>query len=257
MRIANIIVIYNQSCSESLTCQTVAQNTVQPDILLVVDNGTQQFSNEEYCNEHGWKYISMCGNAGLSKAYNAALELLRGEADIFVWADDDTSFPPDYFLLLSLYAKGNPGADLFLPVVLSRDRIISPCIAKKYRVMSIEKVQQLVDHDITAINSGLAVRSEIYSSYRYDERLFLDCVDHDFMQWCRQNKKEVCIMERVTLKQTFFSDSRPKRDKALFRQKIFSKDFRRYASKWGNNRVITELQILKRRIHLELTCDRH
>ncbi|MGI6260583.1 MAG: glycosyltransferase [Acutalibacteraceae bacterium] len=258
MKIYVIVVVYNKTCRNSVTCNSLFTTTGNQIYPFIIDNSTSNFGNEAYCAEKGWQYCSMNGNKGLSRAYNRALDLLHPTIeDLIVLADDDTEFPENYFSELIYQAKMRPSAAVFLPIVLSSKRMISPALYGKYRIRAVNAVEELSGRKITAINSGMAVRAEIYQSYRYDERLFLDYIDHDFMQWCRQNKKEVCIMERVTLKQTFFSDSRPKRDKALFRQKIFSKDFRRYASKWGNNRVITELQILKRRIHLELTCDRH
>ncbi|MDD6175931.1 MAG: hypothetical protein PUC59_09275, partial [Firmicutes bacterium] len=147
--------------------------------------------------------------------------------------------------------------EVFLPVVMSGKRMISPALYGKYRVRAVDEPYKLTGRKITAINSGMAVRADIYQSYRYDESLFLDYIDHDFMRWCRQNKKEICIMENVILQQSFFSDSRPKKEQALARYRIFSKDFQIYASKKGNNKFITKLQLLKNRIHLELTCDRH
>lgn len=256
-KISVVLVVYNQSCEESLTCQTILQNTVQPDTVLVMDNSTGDFSNMAFCKAKGWQYHSMSGNQGLSKAYNAALDILDLGGGAVVWADDDTSFPKNYFSELSVYLEKEPEKLLFLPTVFSNNKMISPSIAEKYRVISVGSTKELENRFITAINSGMAVRAEVYSSYRYDERLFLDCIDHDFMRWCRQNKKEICIMENVILQQSFFSDSRPKKKQALIRYRIFSKDFQIYASKKGNNKFITKLQLLKNRIHLELTCDRH
>lgn len=250
-----VVVIYNKSCADSLTCQSIVQ-AEKPPAVWIVDNSTKDYGNAEYCKEHGWRYLSMQGNAGLSKAYNAALAQL-GDADgLVIWADDDTCFPPTYFMQLTDYAQTHPQAALFLPVVRSGERWISPCIAGKYRVHPVESMEQLKGKPITAINSGMAARLLLYQDYRYDENLFLDCIDHDFMRWCRQNDVGIKIMEDVILQQSFFADSRPQRKAALFRRKLFVRDFRTYSRKCGHHRLVTELQLLKGRIRLELTSKR-
>ncbi len=255
-RISVVIVIYNQSCEDSLTCQKILKNTVQPDHVLVIDNSTRDFLNEDFCNFQGWKYHSMNGNAGLSKAYNAALKILKPACDVIVWADDDTDFPENYFSELSVYVEENPEKSLFVPLVFSDSRMISPSIAGKNRVVSVGSANELTNKSLTAINSGLAVRTELYRDYRYDEALFLDCIDHDFMRWCRQQGKEICIMEQVVLHQSFFADSKPKRASAIIRRKIFVHDFRTYSKKCGKNPIVMLFQLLKGRIRLELTCSR-
>lgn len=250
------IVIYNKSCEDSETCRTILRNAQQPDRVLVLDNSTRGFPNADFCEKHGWFFRSMGGNAGLSKAYNTALELLKKSAGLIVWADDDTGFPENYFSVLSACAQAHPESSLFLPVVLSGERRISPSIAGKYRVTAVQSSQELEGRPVTAINSGLAVRGELYrkDGYSYDESIFLDCIDHDFMRWCRLNGKNWFLMEDAVLRQSFFTDSKPERNAALFRRKIFVRDFLTYSRKCGNSRLVTRLQLLKGRIRLELTC---
>lgn len=254
--ISVVIVIYNKSCADSETCRTVLLSAEQPARVLVMDNSTREYPNAAFCAERGWHYRSMGGNAGLSKAYNAALELLKDAHGLVVWADDDTSFPENYFSGLSAFAEENPEKSLFLPVVLSGERRISPSAAGKYRVEPVQTTAELAGRPVTAINSGMAVRLELYQAgYRYDESLFLDCIDHDFMRWCRLNGKDFFVMNGVTLRQRFFIDSRPKRSAALARRKIFVRDFRTYSRKCGSSRLITGLRLLIGRIRLELTCE--
>ena len=227
-----------------------------PDGLLVIDNSTADYGNELYCEKRGWRYHSMKGNAGLAKGYNAAVSLIKEETDLIIWADDDTAFPENYCRELLRLEKENPAAAVFLPFVQSGERYISPCVAGKYRVYPVHSVDELQNRPVTAINSGMAVRASLYDTYRYDETLFLDYVDHDFMRWCRMQKKTFQIMRDVVLKQSFFTDSRPSRKAALSRYKIFSADFRAFSKKCGNNPILTGLQLLKNRLRIEFTCDR-
>jgi len=256
VKISVVIVVYNKSCRDSLTCSTLMQATQRPDYLLIMDNSTEDYGNAQYCEERGWQYYSMKGNAGLAKAYNAAFPLIREKTDLVVWADDDTVFPENYCKELLQSAKAHPDDSVFLPFVQSGARYISPCIAGKYRVYPVQSADELEGKPVTAINSGMAVRASVYDGYRYDETLFLDYIDHDFMRWCRIQKITFHIMQNVILKQSFFSDSKPPRKAALSRYKIFSADFRTYSKKCGNNPIITGLQLLKNRVRIEITCDR-
>ena len=256
MKTCVAIVIYNKACQDSQTCSTIMQAKQTPDYMLIVDNSTADYGNEQYCKSQGWQYYNMKGNAGRTKAYNKAVSLMKEKADLIIWADDDTVFPENYCEELMRLAEGHPEDAVFLPLVKSGERYISPCIAGKYRVYPIEDIDEIKDKPITAINSGMAVRTSLYNTYQYDETLFLDYVDHDFMRWCREHKKTFCIMQNVVLNQNFFTDSKPSRKAALSRYKIFSADFRAYSKKCRNNPIITNLQLLKNRVRVEITCDR-
>ena len=56
--------------------------------IIVVDNSTKDFNNEKETKANNWTYLSMNGNAGLSKAYNRALDYLKDEDGIVIWFDD-------------------------------------------------------------------------------------------------------------------------------------------------------------------------
>lgn len=256
MKIGIIVVVYNHWCGDSQTCKAFQDSTVAPDRILIMDNSTGDYGNEEYCAEQGWLYCSMGGNQGLTKAYNRGLERLKDRVDLVVWADDDTLFPQDYIATLLEYAEKNPQAEVFLPVVKSENYFLSPAIFREEKVFPITSLRDLEGEEMTAINSGMAVRSSVYDSYRYDERIFLDFVDHDFMGWCRANGVNFCIMERMLIQQSFFGDSRPSAKSRRIRARIYSKDYRVFYSKFGRGplrislevlwyRLLTEYQILK------------
>lgn len=244
-KVSVVIVLYNQWCGDSLTCQTIMKNTKLPNQILIVDNSTKNMNNEVYCMEKGWMYHSMQGNAGLSKAYNKAIDVLKGKTDIFVWADDDTEFPDNYFEKLLDYSEKNSMESLFIPIVKSKDQILSPAIFTDRLVLSIKNLDELKGKRITAINSGLAVRMEIYDNFRYDENIFLDYVDHDFVRWCRLQNVKKMVMEDVVLKQSFFLNEDFSKEAWKHRDKIFCKDIRYFEKKCKKNRIITEWDLLK------------
>ena len=245
VRTALVVVVYNQYCGDSVTCSTIAAGSLQPDIVLIVDNSTREMDNRACCAKQGWMYHSMGGNAGLTKAYNAALSILQNKADLVIWADDDTNFPADYMQKLVEAASAMPDNDIFLPVVKLKTGILSPLIYTQRRIINIKQLSDLENQQITAINSGMAVRFTLYDDYRYDEAIFLDAVDHDFMCWCNHNCKKIHIMEDVLLFQNFFAESNPSNAARKRRMDIYCRDIRIFEAKWGKNRVLTELGVLK------------
>ncbi len=52
-------------------------------------------NNKEYCISKGLRYISMAGNKGLSKAYNAAIDACK-DKDVIIFFDDDTEVTEEY-----------------------------------------------------------------------------------------------------------------------------------------------------------------
>lgn len=253
IKITACVVVYNKSCADSLTCKSLEaiSGACAPDVLII-DNSTSDFNNVEFCNNKGWRYCSMEGNAGLSKAYNRAIDI-SPDTDIFVWLDDDTGLPADYFDRLAKTADENPDAQLYLPVVMSGSDIISPSIVRGARVIRVSRLSELCG-EITAINSGLAARRSVYDGYRYDEDLFLDLVDHKFMKDCAARSIGWCIIDGTPLEQTFFGDTNKSKKAALAREKIFAKDFRVFGKKTGKSFFVTEMQLLKRRIKIEKNC---
>ena len=73
------IVIYNKSIENSITCKNILSFNEDSIEILIVDNSTSNYGNKTYCEKKNIKYISMGGNQGLSKAYNAAIDLSKDE----------------------------------------------------------------------------------------------------------------------------------------------------------------------------------
>lgn len=70
-----VLVVYNKSLKDSVTFNCL--KNVKDINIIVCDNSTKDFGNESYLKGHGFTYINMHGNKGLSKAYNAALNHLN------------------------------------------------------------------------------------------------------------------------------------------------------------------------------------
>lgn len=194
-----VVVVYNTKVEDSITLARLKKITNHSIQILVVDNSTRHINNQDVCNDSGWMYISMNGNAGLSKAYNAALDHLKGKNGIIVWFDDDTEVTQEYFDVLKKEVQQEETVDIFVPMIRGQDgRFWSP---NEYHYLKnkqlVTKYQEIGNQRFNAINSCTAVRSNVYDNYRYTEKLFLDQVDHQFFEDQRNLKRKFKKMDVI------------------------------------------------------------
>lgn len=206
-----VVVLYNKIIKESITLMSLMELAVPNLYGMILDNSAEQYVelNRNYVLSEQWHYYSMNGNIGLSKAYNFALDILKEKnADyIVVWLDDDTNIGMDYFISLQL-AVEDLQYDVFAPIVYGQDgKIYSPNEAGMLRGKLIkESNQSISQHKFNAINSCLAVRLRVYQNYRYDENLFMDCIDTQFFNDLRKNGLNFFVLP-VAIRQNFFQRS--------------------------------------------------
>ena len=245
-KIQPVVVIYNTRCSDSESVTALLAQDRKP---IVIDNSIEDYGNEAFCQDNGLPYHSMGYNAGLSKAYNAALDLLEG--DYVLWMDDDTELPEKYFTQMEAYLDKYPDYDVYLPVVITETNgILSPSLLHRYNTSRISSLTELKGHMFSAINSGMLVRKTVYDHYRYDENLFLDCIDHDFMVHCRKERLKIRLMKGIVLTQNFSGDQKADKKSLLNRYRIFSKDFRYFRKKNRCPGISTSMILMKRFLHI-------
>ena len=221
MKIYAVLVIYNQHLSD---CPSFYSASKESDVqLLVVDNSTDElFQNQEEARRAGAWFLSMDGNQGLAKAYNAAFDFLRCKnGDWVVLLDDDTEIPKEYWKELQ---KAKPDS-IQLPIVKTiREQMISPAEIRFDLPRPAKELNAI--KEITGINSGMAIPKNLTDSYRYDERLFLDFIDHQFLKDMKNKGIKICILP-VQLRQRFSADQ-PEKSAALVRLQIQMHDLSVY-----------------------------
>jgi GT2 family glycosyltransferase len=216
-----------------------------------MDNSTRDCGNAAACAAQGWEYCPMGGNAGLPRAYNAALEKLQGFRGLLILLDDDTALNDEYFLALRS-AAARRDADVYLPRVRDSRGLLSPCRIRGHRV------RRLTDaacwrQEYTAINSGMALRHPIIGDLRWDEGYFLDYVDHAFVRSLKAAGARFRLFDAV-LAQQFSDNLRGNGEQALVRFRIFIKDFLRFCADSACGRLYGRLYVMKRAL---LLCARH
>lgn len=228
-----LVVIYNKSCDESTTLACL-RNYAERIRVVVFDNSTKENSNFLWCKERGYIYHSEKRNIGLSKAYNYVLRTLKKtDSDYIIILDDDTSLPDSYFQEVFQKIKSHQ-YHLLLPVVLSGKEMISPCNMEfDCKPKGVSDRKQINIAKISAINSGMVVRLDVYEKINYDENMFLECIDHDFMNRVRQDHLRILVLESE-IYQDYSLESKGNLETAILRFKIRKKDIKTYYKKYKN-----------------------
>ena len=260
--LAFVIVIYNRQCSES---ETLAAFDGQLGLrALIVDNSDSPeiiMSNEDFSRSRGYIYVAMGENKGLSCAYNRAISLLDSQVRYVALLDDDTTLPDDYFLTLFRVLASDVNADIFLPTVLASGRMISPCIRRGALFFRADRkdLNRLIEgRRVSAINSGMVLSLEHISRLNgpFDENLFLDCIDHDFMYNQLVVHQSKMSLYPVTLQQRFFdrNPSRTMDDASEQRRRfaIFSRDYIYFCRKNHLGRLIPRIYLMFRAVKLAI-----
>lgn len=196
-----IVVIYNKNIRDSITLNSIKLSKYK---ILVIDNSLHNYDNALCAEQDGFEYISMNGNKGLSKAYNTGIKYLKDKASHITLFDDDTEVTTEFIeKILEVVSISN--ADVILPIIYSNDAIISPSkthdFSRKFKEVSeIYKKSQ-----ISAINSAMTISIDVFLNYKYDENLFLDYVDHRFMNDMNNSNKLIEVLD-VSINQNFSMD---------------------------------------------------
>lgn len=224
--IFSIIVIYNKECKKIPPINTLLGYKNLK--IIIYDNSTVKNCNKEWCKENSIKYFGYGENHGLSRAYNKVIDdVSMADDDYILVLDDDTNITNEYIEKLLDRTK-RCDADIFLPIVKAGSKIISPCNIK-YGCFSspVNSNKTMNVGRLTAINSGMCIRRAVFYKCRYNESLFLDYIDHDFMDQIRINRFQVSIINSYII-QNYSRMEKPLLNIAINRFKIQSKDIYEY-----------------------------
>lgn len=253
-RIAILIVNYNQLLEQSAILRE--DMMCRENIIFVVDNSMDpecQRKNADYCSKKdNVVYICYKENLGISKAYNIALdEIRKTDFQYILLLDADTEVANEYIEKINSVIQTKE-IDLILPIVKTQGgMIMSPCKKEKYGFFSnFQNIEEIkMDKNLSAINSGMCISRRIWEQYEYDEKLFLDYVDHQFMIDFIDKSEKVYIMKDVIFTQNFSAESDDLK-KAKFRYGIQMKDIEYFLEKNGYASWCIQLHMWKRKLRL-------
>lgn len=249
-----IVVLYNTLISDSKTMQSLMNTRLPKDInfeLIICDNSTKKI-DQNFNGIYNYTYVDMGGNKGLSKAYNAAINTckLDQKEGYILLLDDDTTLPIDYFDKM-LYEIKKDKYQIIAPQVFDSVGLLSPGIMKNgvhcYRAKNLSEISY---DNITLINSGLMLRTQLFKGYRYNEEQFLDYIDHSFIRDMKNNNVQIGISE-AKIEQDF-SINNDSYEKTIIRFNILKKDLKVFYANQKNGKFWYYRVIIRRKLAILL-----
>jgi len=253
-----ITIVYNQLISN---CGIVKHLNIDDfsTNLIFADNSTKEEiteKNKNFCLQSNFSYVNMHGNYGLSKAYNKALsDIIKEKKTWVIICDQDTEITKDFLKYYKNSIESNPDKLIFCPIVNDSFGIMSPSIlkGKKYIHSKITDFNRTIE-EYSFINSGMCINSTVFESVKYDEKLFLDCVDHDFVKAVRKafSKNVFYVISELELFQNFSGVTKNPCESDVKRFQIYLKDARYFYKKWYKSVRSANIYLLFRALKLSL-----
>lgn len=94
----------------------------------------------------------------------------------------------------------------------------------------------------------MCVQSQVFVQIKYNEDLFLDCVDHDFVAEVKKKygANSFYVIEELEIQQSFSGSTVNSLKSDLTRFKIYKKDLRVYSKKWfGSSKAVDKILFLR------------
>ena len=182
-----ILVLYNTRLCHSATYKTFVTSSrpsmLDPASIAVYDNSPiPQVNTDEEADLLAYKHDP--ANRGLAAAYNWALDIAKARGISWLLLLDQDSTLPSQFLesclvQISLHSR-NDDVVAIVPVIRSGGSVISPMRVGFGRLKSLTHSSfGIQNEEITAINSGAAIRCEFVRSIGgFNRAYWLDCLDH-------------------------------------------------------------------------------
>jgi len=220
-----VLVLYRTRLEDSETFISLSNSLKNSNLrmdIVVYDNSPTPMVTESDSIRDNWRihYVHDETNPGVSKAYNEGFRIAKKlNKKWLLLLDQDTFFPENAFVEYSKAIQENPGICLFTPIVVSKNKIISPCRYFLNRGYSLRKVKPGVYnfHIKSLINSGMLIHVEAFGrAGGYNENIRLDFADHCFIDKYKANYSNFAVINLRCL-QSFSGKQHLTLDSALAR----------------------------------------
>ncbi len=229
-----VLVLYKERLEEGATFSSLFGATHSFDErlrLLVYDNSPAPMHAVEEPLFAGDRiaYISDTSNPGVSKAYNTGAQRARRlGCTHMLLLDQDTIFPQGAILAYINAIEKNGDCPLFAPVLVSGNRIYSPCGS----VLNVNLPLRAIDSGrrsaggVSVLNSGMCVAVDAFEKIGgFDEAIPLDFADHDFFSRYRRHFDSFVLLD-VRCGHGFADRETQDLDKALARFRLYCRGAR-------------------------------
>lgn len=207
IRFKILVVVYNRSPLASETIQSllnIKKVIAAFSEIIIWDNSKALISETEKKNMESafeglnFSYHADGQNTYLSIIYNKIIRTLRGDEFLVIF-DHDSKIELKFFDELNKAISNNPDINLFLPLIYSQQKLVSPASLKYFRgaYWQQKKVGVIESKNIHAINSGMTISGEYLKNkyVGYNENLKFYGTDNDFMIKYAQDNQNLCVLD--------------------------------------------------------------
>lgn len=205
-----LVVIFNKLLNESETmlslqnCNGINNGDIH---LHIWNNSPQSLHDDEIdwvkVNFNNCK-VSIYGdgiNHYLSHIYNKIISLVSMDS-LLVLLDHDSMVPVNFLegIHEAVYDDKNANINLFLPVIMSHEDVVSPAYEKFFQHSFNCSHRGAVDTShLMAINSGMCIRTSYLKTQfpGYNEKLKFYATDNDFMLKYRSNNTHAYVLSVI------------------------------------------------------------
>ena len=185
IRIAAVIVLYNESLQDSVTYQSLLALANIP--FLVYDNSQNP---ENHQADSTFQIFLNPDNPGVSAAYNYAWSwAVKNDFTHLLLLDSDSNFPQNAIEVYRKFVEKNQ-EQVIVPTMNSAKRVISPFYFKFGKTQYGEGISygEISSRSILSINSGMLVPISVFELTKgYNENLPLDWSDIAFVRKLRKH----------------------------------------------------------------------
>lgn len=198
-----VLVLYKTRLEDSETFVSLGNSLKNSKLkmdIVVYDNSPTPMVVDSDSISDSWRihYVHDETNPGVSKAYNEGFKIARKlQKSWLLLLDQDTTFPENAFVEYDKAIQENQDIYLFAPIVISKNKIISPCRYFLNRGYSLRKVKPGVYnfHIKSLINSGMLIHVEAFERVGgYNEKIRLDFADHCFIDRYKANYSTFAVI---------------------------------------------------------------
>lgn len=203
-RVVAIMVTRNRPLLLARCLQAVWSQDRRPDLVIVVDNASDQPIDPVLAPYPGSRALRLSHNLGPAAGFGVAIREALGSGADFVWMMDDDGVPGDRSCLASLLATASDEkADLVSPLILDidqPDRLAFPirqCGRTRFTAATLQDTR-LID-DFAHLFNGALIDTRVFQRIGLpDPRLFIRGDEVEFMLRARRAGLRILTDRRVT-----------------------------------------------------------
>jgi GT2 family glycosyltransferase len=260
--VLSVIVLYKCDLRNSISFNSLLKAVENSEgvLELLLYNNSPEINIDTSAFEQEKINVSLINdntNSGVSKAYNLAHSITNEEGKKWLLLlDQDTQLPSDFFSVFFEQRKkdAEERERLYIPVIKSNNRIISPAQSFLYRGFMKKKVQtgSMDIKNLAIINSGAIVKNDLFESAGgFNKEVQLDFSDVSFFRRVKKIYSKVFVLN-VECSHSFSGLEYDNYEKVLNRFKIYNRNAVAFSKEKGVRKTFVFITVLIRAINLSM-----